>query len=227
MTTIIEATQAHPGPDGNRERTLYDSVTLELRDAQLVGKPYRYLEGRAVPFGVEADIGWFMETHAAGSFERSTKSGAGKNLPLLLFHNNRSIPVGHAEQWRHEDDAMTGVWRLSDRPEAQEAAQAAERLDLVGLSIGFQPIRSEWELVDNWAPELGPDHKDRVTRLESRLIEVSMTPTPAFATAQVTDVREAATYHRARSELRGAAHPELDPETWRRELDALRSGPSA
>jgi HK97 family phage prohead protease len=225
-STTFEATQANPGPDGNRERLWRDSVAMELRDAQVVGRPYRYLEGRAVPFNTEADIGWFLEQHAPGSFVRSTK-GAGKNLPLLLFHNNRSIPVGHAEQWHHEDDALRGVWRLSDRPEAQEAAQAAVELDLVGLSIGFQPIRSDWELVDDWAPELGPEHKDRVTRTESRLIEVSMTPTPAFVDAQVTEVRDAAVYHRARAELRTAAHPELDPDTWRAELDALRSRSSA
>jgi hypothetical protein len=53
-----------------------------------------------------------------------------------------------------------------------------------------------------------------VTRLESRLVEVSVTPTPAFADAQVTMVRTRAVRpHR----------PELMVNTWRRELERLRS----
>ena len=94
--------------------------------------------------------------------------------------------------------AWHGVWRLNDTADAQRAAQLAEAGDLIGLSIGFQPIRSDWELVDDWDPDLGLDHKDRVTRLESRLLEVSMTPTPAFQEAKVTLVREQSVYTRRR-----------------------------
>jgi HK97 family phage prohead protease len=221
----FEASASQPGPDDNAERhAIVDAVELVLRDAELTGKPYRYLEGRAVPYEAFADIGWYVEQHAVGSFERSTKGGSGKAAPLLLFHDNRSFPIGHAESWRHEADGMYGVWRLNDRAEAQRAASAADERDLVGLSVGFQPIRSDWELVDDWAPELGWDHKDRCTRLESRLLEVSLTPTPAFAEAQVTEARDATVYTRG---ARARFVPELDADRWRAELDKLRSAPSA
>jgi hypothetical protein len=196
-----------------------------IRDVQAVGKPYRYLEGRAVPYDTFADIGgFFLEAHAVDSFKRSTKGGTGKGLPLLLFHNNQSWPIGHAESWEHRSDGMHGVWRLNDRPESQQAAQMAESGDLVGLSVGFQPIRSQWTLVEDYAPDLGPAHMDSVIRKESRLVETSMTPTPAFADAGVTAVRSAgldAMHIQQRSKAFRPQPSQVD--AWRRTVDQLRS----
>jgi HK97 family phage prohead protease len=177
---------------------------------------YRHLEGRAVPFNTWADVGWFLESHAPGSFTKTTRGGAGQKLPLLLFHDNRSFPIGHAESWANTDDGLDGVWSLNDSDAAQAAARMVDDGDLLGLSIGFAPIRSSWDYVDpdSWNPELGPDHMDRVTRLESRLVEVSLTPTPAFADAQATLVRSAE---------RRREQPERQVDVWRREVDRLRS----
>ena len=96
------------------------------------------------------------QTTAAGSGQRA--------LPLLLFHDNRSFPIGVAEKWTHTPDGLDGMWKLNDDPEAQRAARAAERGELTGLSIGFQPMRSRWEFVgwDDYNPDDGPDHMDRV-----------------------------------------------------------------
>ena len=198
------------------------ATTLELRDVQTVGAgpTARYLEGVAVPFDTWADIGWFMESHAADSFKRSTAGNKGARLPLLLFHDNRTFPIGHAESWDH-DDALRGVWKLNDSPEAHRAADAADAGDLVGLSIGFAPIRSDWTYVDEWNPELGPDHKDRVTRIESRLLEVSMTPTPAFADAAVEVVRTSFDIAQRSAMARGNARREVD--AWRDVVAELRS----
>lgn len=194
------------------ERRVFESP-LQLRDTQLVGKPFKFLEGRAVPYDEWASIGWFLESHQKGSLDRTTSVGGAKNLPLLLFHNNRSWPIGHAESWSHADGGLEGVWRLNDTAEAQQAATLANAGDLTGLSIGFAPIRSAWEYVEDWNPELGPDHMDRVTRLESRLLEVSLTPTPAFVGAEVALVRTA-----ERPRPRG----ETRLDGWKRELERLR-----
>lgn len=208
-----------------REDTEVRVFGVELREVQAVGKPYRYLEGRAVPYDTFADVnGVFLEAHQADSFKRSTKGGTGKALPLLLFHNNQTWPIGHAESWDHRSDGMHGVWRLNEMPESQRAAQMAEAGDLVGLSIGFQPIQSRWTFVDDWAPELGPTHMDSVTRVESRLLEVSMTPTPAFKEAGVTAVRTAETrdaHLQRRSRVFESQPSEVD--AWRKTLEALRS----
>src|SRR5215831_20956131 len=65
-------------------------ANVELRDVDAVGTgpPYRYIEGRAVPFNTWADVGPYLEQHAVGSFERSTKGGSGRSLPLLPWHDN-------------------------------------------------------------------------------------------------------------------------------------------
>ena len=223
MPTILEAGPSNPGPDHDqREWHTYTSARLEVHEMQAVGKPYRYLEGRAVPFDTPANVGWYMESHAPASFDRSVKGGSGKNAPLLLFHDNRGFPIGHAEKWTPDADGLTGVWKLNDSPDAQRAAAAADDGDLLGLSIGFQPIRSTWELVDDFDPTLGPEHMDRCTRTESRLLEVSMTPTPAFADAQVSEVRGDA-YTLARA----AFMPARQVDAWLAEVERLRSGPNA
>jgi HK97 family phage prohead protease len=197
------------------------AAALEVREAAVTNMGrFTYLEGRAVPYGQWADLGWFMEQHASGSFKASTKAGTGRQLPLLLFHDKESIPIGHAESWSH-DDGLNGVWKLADTPEAQQAAAAAARGDLMGMSIGFQPIRSDWTYVDDWNPDLGPDHKDHVTRAESRLLEVSLTPTPAFADAGVSMVRSALTVM-----TRAAGAPARAVDHWRTEVERIRSVPA-
>jgi HK97 family phage prohead protease len=190
------------------------ATVLELRETQAVGKPYRYLEGRAVPYDVFADVGWYLEQHRAGSFKRSTTGRSGKNLPLLLFHDNTAFPIGHAEQWQHDAEAMRGVWQLNDSARAQEAARMAENGDLLGLSVGFQDAtRPLWEGLDGFDPD-DPANKPRVTRLESRLVEVSLTPTPAFTGAAVTMVRTRA---------RPPAPRRRDADRWRDMVEELRS----
>jgi hypothetical protein len=190
---------------------LYEAP-LQLRDTQLVGKPYKYLEGRAVPYSEWADVGWFLEQHEQGSLDVTIKQAAQK-LPLLLFHNNRTWPIGVSDQWDSQDDGLHGVWRLNDTSDAQQAAKLAESGDLGYLSIGFSPIQSRWEYVDDFNPDLGPDHMDRVTRVESRLLEVSLTPTPAFSSAEITMVRTAE---------RPRPRAESKVDAWRRELEKLR-----
>jgi hypothetical protein len=198
---------------------------LELVDTELTGKPYRYLEGRAVPYDTWGDVGMFMERHAGGSFKHSTSGGAGKKLPLMLFHDRARIPVGVAEKWTH-DDGLIGVWRLDASAEAQRAAEAAADGLLVGLSVGFQPRSSEWEFRswDEWDPALGPEHKDKVTHLESRLVEVSLTPTPVFEDAGVSEVRTVMDA----LEIREAKvkRPERAVDAWRKWRDALESATS-
>jgi HK97 family phage prohead protease len=193
---------------------------FEIREAQAVGRPYKYLEGRAVPYDTWADIGFFLESHDPSSFLRSTKTGA-KHAPLLLFHDNQSFPIGQAEKWSHDGGALDGVWKLNDSTEAQRAARAADDGELVGMSVGFSPIRSAWDFVDEFSPELGPEYKDRVTRLESRLVEVSLTPTPAFEDAGVVCVRTAWTLEQRAKAYRAQRGPRR-VEAWRADLERLR-----
>lgn len=196
------------------EARLFDG--FQLRDIETTDN-LTFIEARAVPYGVQADVGWYLEDHAQGSLGKSIKEAA-RDLPLLLFHDNRSFPIGAADEWREAKDGLYGVWRLDGSAEAQRAAKQAKDGFLSYMSIGFNPIRSTWTMVDDWDPDRGPEHKDRVTRLESRLLEVSLVSTPAFKDATVNLVRSADA--RMRGAQRGA-RPALT--AWRAELERMRA----
>lgn len=166
---------------------------------------FTVIEGRAVPYGVWTNRGWFMESIAPGTFDKSIVENPA--TPLHLFHDADRFPVGVASSWTPKRDALYGSWRLDAGPEAQRAAQLAADGMLVYLSVGHLPIRSSWEYVDAdaWDPDLGPDHMDKLTRVESRLVEVSMLTSPAFPQAQILAVASA----------------DRDPET-RRRRDIVR-----
>ena len=152
---------------------------LELRDVAADGA--RWLEGRAVPYGTWQDVGWYMEMIKKGAFAKSIKEAA-RRLPLLLFHDERSFPVGVSEKWTETDDGLDVVWTLDTSERAQEAARLASEGMLTGLSVGFQGIQAERTYDD----ETGLSW---VERTEARLLEVSLTPTPAYAGAKVALVR--------------------------------------
>jgi HK97 family phage prohead protease len=155
-------------------------------------KGYTELRGRAVPYGVFTNRGWFLESVRYGAFDKSIAE-AGAALPLHLFHDSERFPIGAAVEWDSRKDALYGLWRLDGGPEAQRAAQLAADGLLAYMSVGHAPIRNEWELVDTdeWNPDMGPDHMDRLTRVESRLAEVSLLTVPAFPQAQVLSVASA------------------------------------
>ena len=90
----------------------------------------------------------------------------------------------------------------------------AETGELGYLSIGFVPIRSVPEMAGDYNPALGEDHMDRITRVEARLVETSIVPTPAYADAEVTLVRS----------YRRPPGPEQQEHlrAWRAELERLR-----
>ena len=205
------------------EIVLYEAALEPVTNAGV----YVGLSGLAVPYNVYANRGWFMERVAPGAFDKSIKEAA-SGLPLLMFHDDASLPVGVSTSWDSRADGLWGTWRLDSRAEAQEAGRLADEGLLRWFSVGHQPIRSEWDRVDDWDPDLGPDHMDRLTRIEARLLETSLLTTPAFGDAQVDSVERMAAALRIRYE-RTAERPRQDRDyrpslrAWRRWLDDVRA----
>ena len=176
------------------------------------------IAGRAVPYNTWTNRGLFMESVAPGCFDKSTAEAAA-GLPLLLFHDDSQFPVGVSTSWESKPrDGLFGVWRLADDDRAQRAADLARSGMLAWFSVGHTPIRSAWDFADQeeWDPALGPDHMDKVTRLEGRLVETSLVSTPAFATAQVRMVRSADAQRR-----RNERRPSL--RAWREWRESLHT----
>jgi HK97 family phage prohead protease len=187
---------------GGRELRTF-TPALRLADVESVGAGgrKRFLHGRAVPFGVEANVGWYLEEHVPGCFDKSIRE-AGRRLPLLLFHDAQRWPIGSASEWKASDEGLDGVWQLDESEESERAARMADDGHLTGLSIGFMPIQSRRDVLsdDEWDPEAG--RLDKVWRIESRLLEVSLVPAPAFVGAGVTLVRSSEP-HRGRPAVEG------------------------
>lgn len=156
--------------------------TLQIRDLE-TDRGGRYIEGRAVPYDDWTDVGWFMERFSPGAFTKSINESA-RGLPLLLWHDNQTFPIGVSERWRETSTGLDGVWRIdTDDALAVEGARKAADGLLTGMSVGFVPVtdKDDLDLDDNGLPW--------VTRNEARLLEVSLTPTPAYAGAKVALVR--------------------------------------
>jgi len=173
----------------DRQTVIYEAVLQPIHRTDA----YTELRGRAVPYGVWANRGWFLESVRSGTFDKSLDESAATGLPLHLFHDSEAFPIGVSREWDRQKTALDGVWRLDGSPEAQRAAQLAADGLLAYMSVGHAPIRSEWDMIDpaEWNPDLGPDHMDRLTRVESRLVEVSLVTVPAFPQAQVLSVASA------------------------------------
>lgn len=155
---------------------------LEFRDAEM-SESGKWLEGRAVPYGVWQDVGWYMERIEKGCFAKSIREAA-RRLPLLLWHDSRSFPVGVSHRWTESDDGLDVVWKMDTSDVAQEAARLAREELLTGLSVGFAGINSGTSRT--YDEDAGISY---VSRSEARLMEVSLTPTPAYAGAKVALVR--------------------------------------
>jgi HK97 family phage prohead protease len=200
----------------------YPATDLRVVDVE-ANRALNELHGRAVPYGEPTNVGWYIETIRAGAFAKSIRESA-RGLPLLLWHDNASWPVGVAASWHDGDDGLDGVWRLDDSDLAQRAARQARDGFLTGMSIGFQPMPngSTWDLVgdDEWNPDTG--NVDRVERVEARLLETSLTPTPAYAGAGVSLVRSSEIPRQVVEHRRRAPGRPAQLEHWRTVLDGLR-----
>lgn len=191
---------------GPEVRTFAD---FEIRDVDGTDSG-SFIEGLAVPYDTWADIGWFMEQHTAGSFAKSIREAANA-LPLLLFHDDRKFPVGKADRWIEKDDGLHCVWSMDTKDDlAVEGARKAREGYLTGLSIGFAPIQQE--------SALDEDGLMWITRTESRLFEVSLTPTPAFAGAQVSLVRSRVPHSGKGNPARRSARADV----WRTYLEGIK-----
>lgn len=202
------------------------ATKVELVDLELNATKTK-MQGIAMPYNDPADVGFFVESHLPGSFAKSIKEAA-RSLPLHVFHDDMAefghvgMPIGVASEWDDNEKLLRVVWDLYDDAKSQRAAQLATpdadgNAALGYFSVRFQPIRSNWSMAKEWNPDLGSDHKDRVERVESRLVSVALVSTPAFIRTPVEWVRSATPPGRE------AGQRKVD--AWSRYLEDVKAGP--
>ena len=104
---------------------------------EVLGEQFTHVTGRVVPYGVETDVGWFLESFQRGAFTQSIVRTP--RVPLLLWHDNRGFPIGAAVAWDDREDGLHGRFRLALSAVAQQAGAYARDDFLTGLSVGFSP----------------------------------------------------------------------------------------
>lgn len=215
--------------NGDEVRTF---PALELRAETVDGDPdapIREITGIAVPYDTWTSVGWFEEKMLKGTFRKSIQEAA-KKLPLLLWHNNRAFPVGVSKAWDETDPGLVGHWTVDEKDEtAQTAARKARDGMLTGLSVGFAEINREGAKIRvnaETGEEVDTDEWWRLDKpglvwKEARLLEVSLTPTPAYAGAQVAMVRSSQRGQQDGQPIRRNG----EVEHWQRKLETLRRRP--
>jgi HK97 family phage prohead protease len=128
--------------------------------------------GRAVPYGVEIEIGGVRESFARDAFNVDDVIGK----PLAYRHNE---PVGIITGAENREDGLYIDFDIVNTTLGRDAATLARTGASRGLSVGFNPIKSAWTKT-----------RDAVQHMSAGLQEVSLTPYPAYATAGVSAIRE-------------------------------------
>lgn len=221
--------------------TAPEPAPLGEADLDAIGEKFVSLTARVVPYGQAEQVGLYVEEMSFGVFAESIATNP--RVPLLWGHDRDQLPIGVASPsgWREAADGLYGKFTLSGTAWAQVIASEVRNLPgAFGVSVSFIPEVSAWSFASTWDPDT--DNLDRVVRQRARLLEVSVTPTPAYRGAVITEVEavklndNARTYvlnarhrHQSRILLRDhderlaakiAARAELDK--WKRWLDSVR-----
>ena len=128
--------------------------------------------GRAVPYGDSTQLGGVEESFAREAFDPADVIGK----PLAYRHDQ---PVGVITNAENREDGLYIDFEIGNTSLGRDAATLARMGASKGLSVGFHPVESAWAKT-----------RDKVEHLKAKLLEVSLTPYPAYATAGVSDIRE-------------------------------------
>jgi HK97 family phage prohead protease len=145
---------------------------IEMREdnsnPDIAGQGY----GRAVPYGVETNIGQVRESFGANAFD--PQSVVGK--PLAYRHGE---PIGVITAAENKPDGLYIDFSIANTIQGRDAAVLIRTGSSRGMSVGFIPTKSVWNRA-----------KTVVQHVAASLAEVSITHQPAYSTAGVTAIRE-------------------------------------
>lgn len=151
--------------------------TLETRRAVLDGITEREIVIRVAPYGDTGDLGGgIKERFKPGAFGIPTESIA---LKLETAAGHSGPVVGVATDWEERSDGLFGTFKIAETTDGDDALELAG-MGALGASAGFMldPVNVTRSKSDG-AMEIG----------SADLREVTLTATPAYATAGPVEVR--------------------------------------
>lgn len=145
---------------------------MEIREFEVrLEVESRSVSGIAVPYNETIQLGGFQERIQRGAFDTD------KQVPLFFGHNHRDIPIGKVTTLRDTEHGLEMDAVLNDTSQAEDVYRALKAGDLTKFSIGFVPTKSR-------------NDGDTIVREKADLKEVSVVSFPAYAGAEVSQVRE-------------------------------------
>ena len=180
----------------------------------------RTLLGRAVPFGVTADVGSYQERFVQGAFARQIASGNIGRAKLFESHHARlegAAPIGKTAQLVERSDGLHGAWPLNETTRANDALELVRSGEVTGLSVGFKAVP-------------GGSVKGRDGVIERRAVHldhVVLTHEPVYADAGVLSVRSAGRLGRRRGLTSQTSWRRCAPDPCASSARALGSRPSS
>jgi len=148
-----------------------DAPNMENRTISGVAVPYnspsQLLTDRARPYREEFRMGAFPHI--------------GDNVALYVQHDHRSLPLARTGAGTLRfTESERGLMFEADLPESRpDILEAVERGDIAGVSIGFSPIKDEWNHRNNKLPSSR-------TILSAHLYELSLVANPAYPHATIS-----------------------------------------
>lgn len=142
------------------------------------------IEGRAIVYDSQTDLGWFDEVIAAGALKNTNL----KDVRFLVNHNTDMIPLARSRN-NNENSTMQLIvdekglkirvkLDLENNSEARNLYSAIERGDISGMSFMFTVRGEAWE-------DENTDHPKRTITDIDRVFEVSAVTFPAYEETEI------------------------------------------
>ena len=155
-----------------KQITTESTVLFEIREDSENSDIVATGHGMAVPYGTETQIGGVRESFAPGAFDVDGVIGK----PLAYRHGE---PIGKITGAESRDDGLYIDFEIVNTAQGRDAAVLARTDSIKGLSVGFVSAKSAMSKA-----------RDSITHTLANLLEVSLTPYPAYPTAGVAAIRE-------------------------------------
>ena len=159
----------------NKEVRMFD---FEMRADKVEALGAR-IEGRAIVYDAETDLGWYREIISKGALDNTDL----KDVRLLVNHNVDMIPLARSRnntknstmQLSVDDEGMAikAYLDTESNTDAKNLYSAIERGDISGMSFMFGVDQDRWE-------DLESDYPTRYITSISKVFEVSAVTFPAY-----------------------------------------------
>jgi HK97 family phage prohead protease len=152
--------------------TTESTIVFDMREDADNGDVVGSGHGMAVPYNTETMIGGVRESFAPDSFDPADVIGK----PLAYRHGE---PIGRITGAENREDGLFIDFDIVNTAQGRDAAVLARTDSVKGLSVGFMSAKNVMSKA-----------RDAITHTAANLLEVSLTPYPAYATAGVSAIRE-------------------------------------